>query len=50
MSFSFLDLGFYNLDIRFAKIDVGYCPLIVSLDSCSAFQGPWCCNLSFLSQ
>ena len=24
--FVFLDLGFYDLDLRFAKSDVGYCP------------------------
>ena len=24
--FLFLDLGFYDSDLRFAKIDVGYCP------------------------
>ena len=24
--FLFLDLGFYDLDLRFVKIDVGYCP------------------------
>ena len=24
--FLFLDLGFYDLDIRFVKVDVGYCP------------------------
>ena len=23
--FLFLDLGFYDLDLRFVKIDVGYC-------------------------
>ena len=26
IEFSFLDLGFYDLDFRFAKIDVGYSP------------------------
>ena len=49
--FLFLDLGFYDLDLRFVNIDVGYCPAeIVSLDFWSAFQGLWCCNLSFLSR
>ena len=24
--FLFLDFGFYDLDLRFVKIDVGYCP------------------------
>ena len=24
--FLFLDLGFYDLDLRSVKIDVGYCP------------------------
>ena len=24
--FLFLELGFYDLDLRFVKIDVGYCP------------------------
>ena len=24
--FSFLESGFYDLDLRFAKIDVRYCP------------------------
>ena len=30
--FLFSDLGFYDLDVRFVKIDVGYCPCIVCLD------------------
>ena len=30
--FSFLDSRFYDLDLRFVKIVVGYCPWIVSVD------------------
>ena len=40
-----LELGFFNKDVRFADIDVGYCPWAVPLDLLSNLQGSWCCNV-----
>ena len=43
-------LEFYELDLKFANIDVGYCLSIVSLELWCVFQILWGCNISSLSQ
>ena len=44
--FFVLELGFFNYDLRFVEIDVGYCPWTVPLDLLSDFQESWYCNVS----
>ena len=39
------DSGLYVLNIRFVKIDVRYCPSVMSLDARNPFQGLWFCHI-----